>query len=46
MGNTRLCGQHMISVQYLRGRMVCAYVGMVDGMVNSGANVDLFFLGQ
>ncbi|MDV2997318.1 MAG: putative cysteine protease YraA [Chroococcidiopsis sp. SAG 2025] len=29
----------MISAKVLKGRTVCAYVGMVDDMVNSGANV-------
>ena len=29
----------MISAKVLKGRAVCAYVGMVDDMVNSGANV-------
>ncbi|MDZ4877647.1 MAG: putative cysteine protease YraA [Chroococcidiopsis cubana SAG 39.79] len=29
----------MISARVLKGRTVCAYVGMVDDMVNSGANV-------
>lgn len=29
----------MISAQIMRGRTACAYVGMVDDMVNSGANV-------
>jgi protease I len=29
----------MISAKVLKGRDVCAYVGMVDDMVNSGANV-------
>jgi protease I len=29
----------MISAKVLRGRTVCAYVGMVDDMVNAGANV-------
>ena len=36
-----LCHGHwiMISAKVLKGRTVCAYVGMVDDMVNSGANV-------
>lgn len=29
----------MISAKVLKGRNVCAYVGMVDDMANSGANV-------
>lgn len=29
----------MISAKVLKGRTVCAYVGMVDDMINSGANV-------
>ncbi len=29
----------MISAKILRGRTVCAYVGMIDDMINSGANV-------
>jgi protease I len=29
----------MISAKVLKGRDVCAYIGMVDDMVNSGANV-------
>jgi putative intracellular protease/amidase len=29
----------MISAQVLRGRTVCAYIGMLDDMVNAGANV-------
>ncbi|TCV79978.1 type 1 glutamine amidotransferase domain-containing protein [Sulfurirhabdus autotrophica] len=29
----------MISAKVLRGRDVCAYIGMVDDMANSGANV-------
>jgi protease I len=29
----------LISAKVLRGRTVCAYIGMVDDMVNSGANV-------
>jgi protease I len=29
----------MISAKVLKGRTVCAYVGMVDDMANSGANV-------
>lgn len=29
----------MISAKVLKGRTACAYVGMVDDMVNSGANI-------
>jgi protease I len=29
----------LISAQLLRGRTVCAYIGMVDDMVNAGAHV-------
>lgn len=29
----------MISAKVLKGRTVCAYIGMVDDMVNAGANV-------
>lgn len=29
----------MISAKVLKGKKVCAYIGMVDDMVNSGANV-------
>ncbi len=29
----------LISAKLLKGRTVCAYVGMVDDMINSGANV-------
>ena len=29
----------MISAKILRGRTVCSYIGMVDDMINSGANV-------
>jgi len=29
----------MISAKVMRGRTACAYVGMVDDMVNSGANI-------
>lgn len=29
----------MISAKVLKGRTVCAYVGMVDDMANSGAHV-------
>jgi protease I len=29
----------LISAKVLKGRTVCAYVGMVDDMINSGANV-------
>ena len=29
----------LTSAQIMRGRTACAYVGMVDDMVNSGANV-------